>query len=162
MATPVGHALIGITLARCMGVRSPFGVAAAVVASGLPDLDVPFSMLVHRDPWKLHKNKKHGTHTLGFALTTGMLVGVAGLVSTGSADGERDLIADALAGALIVGSHLVLDKMPLPYFSLRKAKSRRRAVAVTAWNWSLDAAIYGFLAARMWPRGDAAPVAGQP
>lgn len=151
MATPVGHALIGITLARRIGVRSPFATAAAVVAAGLPDIDVPFSMIVHRDPWKLHKNKKHGTHTLGFALTSGMFVGFAGLVSAGSADGERDLIADALAGALIVGSHLVLDKIPLPYFTLSNAKSRRRALAISAWNWALDAAVYGYVAAKLWP-----------
>ena len=153
MATPVGHALVGVLLARRLGIRSPRGMVAAVIASGVPDLDVPLSMLLHRDPWKLHKNKKHGSHSLGFALTAGMIAGLSGIISRGAGDGERDAVADALAGAVIVGSHLVLDKAPLPYFALRKAKSKRRAVAITAWNWALDAIVYGFITAKLWPPG---------
>ncbi len=157
MATPIGHALVGTLLARRLGIRSRRGVAAAIVAAGALDLDVPLSMLLHRDAWKLHKNKKHGSHTLGFALGAGMLAGVSGMISTSDGDGDRDVVADSLAGAVIVGSHLVLDRMPLPYFALRKAKSRRRAIAVSVWNWTMDAAVYGFLTMRAWPAETSTP-----
>src|SRR5438093_9256875 len=140
MATPVGHGIIGITLARRFGVVSPFGMAGAVIAAGLPDLDVPAGMLLHRDPWKLHRTK-NGTHTFGFALTAGMLAGFAGLVSAGNSEGERDVVADALTGAVLVGSHIALDKLPVPYLSL-KARTHRRTLIRHICNWAFDAVLY--------------------
>jgi hypothetical protein len=131
-------------------------MAAAVVAAGLPDADVIASLALHRDPWKLHGG---GTHTLGFALTSGMLAGLAGLVSAGSAEGERDLIADALAGAVIVGSHILLDAMPLPYRKAREGAPARETAWKTAVNWTLDGIVYGWVAARLWNAGAPAPIA---
>ncbi len=152
MASPIGHALIGAALARRLGMTSNAGMAAAVVAAGLPDADVFAGMVLHRDPWKLHVHGQ-GTHTLGFALTSGMLAGFGGLVSAGSAEGERDLIADALAGAALVGSHILLDAMPLPYLKMRKGMSVREAVAKSAFNWTLDGLFYGLIAAKLWNAG---------
>ena len=160
MATPIGHALAGLTIGRRLGVTSPLGMVVSVVAAGLPDIDVPISLLLHRDPWKLHRRKYQGTHTPGFALMAGMLAGITGLVRAGSLESEgeggRDVIADALTGTALVGSHLVMDWLPLPYFDLKKARSRRGALGRSAWNWTLDAAVYGTLARAFMPRRGAA------
>jgi hypothetical protein len=124
-------------------------MGASVVAASLPDVDVLAGIALHRDPWKLHRQV---THTLGFALSAGMLAGFAGVVSAGSADGDRDLIADSLAGALIVGSHVLLDKLPFPYLPVRRGMSTGLKARNNAINWLLDAAVYGALAWQLWPR----------
>ncbi len=149
MATPVGHTLIGLAIARRLGVRSPVGMAAAAVGACLPDADVVAGMALYGDPWKLHRK---ATHTPGFALSVGMLAGFAGLVSAGNAEGERDLVADAFTGAAIVGSHILLDRFKLPpYISTKPgARSRLRNEAV---NWALDLLVYGPIAWLIWPRG---------
>ena len=149
MASPIGHGLVGASLARRLGMRSRAGMAAGVVAAGLPDFDVLAGLLLHRNAWKLHIHGK-GTHTLGFALTSGMLAGFGGLVSAGSAEGERDLVADAIAGAILVGSHILLDAMPLPYLKIRKGTLPRNALWKSAFNWTLDAVVYGFVASKLW------------
>lgn len=148
MSTPVGHTLIGITLARRLGVRSPVGLGAAVVAASLPDVDVFAGMAMHGDPWKLHRK---GTHTPGFALGAGMLAGFAGIVSAGSAEGERDLVADAMTGAVLVGSHLVLDKLPFPYLKIRKGSPLGTFLRRSAFNWALDAVVFGLIARALMP-----------
>lgn len=149
MATPVGHTLIGLALARRLGVRSPLGMVAAAIGASLPDADVIAGMALHRDPWKLHKK---ATHTTGFALSAGMLAGFAGLVSAGNAEGERDLIVDSYTGAAIVGSHLLLDRFKIPPYVYTKpgAPSRLRNEAI---NWTLDLLVYGPIAWLLWPRG---------
>ena len=149
MATPIGHALVGTVIARRLGITSGMGTAAAIVAAGLPDVDVLAGLAMHGDPWKLHKHGKR-THTAGFALTSGMFAGVAGLISAGNVEGERDLIADALAGALLVGSHIVLDAVPLPY--LKRPKDGGRAmnpVVRNLFNLALDAVVYGAITRAM-------------
>ena len=96
-------------VARRLGVRSRLGLAVAAIAASLPDIDIPLGLVLHGDPWKLHRG---ATHTANFALTAGAIAGFAGLVSTGNVDGERDLIADSIAGAAVIGSHIVLDRLP--------------------------------------------------
>ena len=155
MSTPVGHTLIGLTLARRLGVRSPLGMATSVVAASFPDIDVIAGIALHRDPWRLHRQH---THTFGFALSSGMVAGFAGLISAGSADGDRDLIADSLAGAVLVASHVVLDKLPFPYMPVKKGMPRDISRRNSAINWLLDAAIFGAVAWKFWPR-DASPQA---
>lgn len=155
MSTPVGHTLFGLALARRLGVKSPLGTAATIVAASLPDTDVIAGLVLHRDPWKLHR--KH-THTFGFALSTGMLAGLAGIVSGGSAEGERDLVADALTGAIIVGSHIVLDRLPFPYLPTKKNAPRGAALRNAALNWALDGVVYGAIAWKLWPREEAGAV----
>jgi hypothetical protein len=141
--------LIGLAIARRMGVRSSPGMVATVVGASLPDVDVLAGLALHRDPWKLHRK---GTHTFGFALSAGMLAGFAGLVSAGNAEGERDLVADAMTGAVIVASHIVLDKVPFPYLPTKERLPRGVRLANTAANWVLDAAVWGYVAWRIWPR----------
>ena len=148
MASPIGHTLVGIALARRLGVRSPVGTGAAVVAASLPDIDTIASWAMHGDPWKMHRK---GTHTIGFALTSGMVAGFAGIVSAGTAEGERDLIADAMTGALLVGSHIVIDKLPIPYLPIKKGASLSTVLWKSAINWGLDAVLYGLVARAIWP-----------
>jgi hypothetical protein len=143
---------MGITLARRMGVSSPIGLASTVVGASLPDIDVLVSLALHRDPWKLHRK---GTHTLGFATTAGMLAGFTGLVSAGNAEGERDLVADALTGAIIIASHVIMDNTPFPYLPTKKKMPRNARIRNVVGNWLLDAAVYGYIAYRFRPRARA-------
>ncbi|HZP57745.1 MAG TPA: metal-dependent hydrolase [Dehalococcoidia bacterium] len=155
MSTPIGHTLLGVALARRLGVRSPLGLAAATVASSLPDADVIAGAVLHRDPWRLHRQ---GTHTLEFALTAGALAGFGGLISAGNADGHRDLVRDALLGALLVASHVVLDRMWFPYLDVERGAPAKKLAGISAVNWALDAVVYGALAWKLWPRReDASP-----
>ena len=156
MATPIGHTAIGIALARRLGVRSPLGTGAAVVAASLPDIDVIAGLILHRDAWKLHRK---GTHTLGFALSAGMLAGFAGIVSAESIEGERDLVMDAMTGALLVASHLVLDKLPFPYLPTKKEMPNAVVARNEIINWLLDALVYGAVAWRLMPKDSRAPAA---
>ena len=149
MSTPAGHTLIGVALARRLGVRSPMGLAAAVVASSLPDADIIAGAVLHGDPWRIHRK---ASHTFGFTLTAGMLAGMAGLISRGSNDGERDLVADALVGAALVSSHVVLDRLPFPYRIARRGSRPVRIAGVSVVNWLLDVAVYGAIAWKLWPR----------
>jgi membrane-bound metal-dependent hydrolase YbcI (DUF457 family) len=146
VATPIGHSLIGVALARRLGVRSPQGTLAAIVAASLPDSDVILGLLLHGNAWKIHRQ---GTHTLGFALSAGGAAGFAGLISAGSLDGERDLLADALTGAALVASHVVIDRMPFPYFPTKAGTRPDRIWRNAAINWTLDAVIYGVIASRL-------------
>jgi hypothetical protein len=146
VATPLGHSLVGLLIARRMGVTSPAGLAAAVVAASLPDADVFAGLVLHRDPWKLHRK---ATHQPGFALLAGVAVGAAGLLRAGSVGGERDAVADGLGGAVLVGSHVVLDRLPVPYPDV-KSLPLRAISAVT-----IDALVYGTLVWALWPRNRA-------
>lgn len=135
MASPIGHGIIGVALARRFGVRSPFGLTTAALAASLPDADIIAGALLHGDPWRIHRK---GTHTLQFGLTAGALAGFAGLLGAESIDGERDLIASAIVGAVIVGSHVPLDRAPVP--TINKGPS---ILGMSIANWLLDALIWG-------------------
>lgn len=145
MAAPFGHAAIGMLIARRMGVRSRFGLTAAAIAASLPDIDIPLGLVLHGDPWKLHRQ---ATHTANFALTAGAITGLAGIVSTGNIDGERDLISDSLAGAAVVGSHLLLDRLPY----VPDAKFGPVVIGLPLVNWAIDALQWGVIAWLLWPR----------
>lgn len=150
MATPVGHSLIGLAVARRLGVRSPWGGVAAVLAASLPDADLFVGLATHRDPYKFHRK---ATHTPGFALSAGVAAGWLGLVSAGNAEGERDLIVDACTGAAIVGSHLVLDFVTFaPYVRTKRGSSLSTRVRHEALNFAIDALIFAPIAWLIWPR----------
>ncbi len=152
MATPIGHTLVGVALARRLGVRTPLGLAAAVVGASLPDVDVIPGLLV-RDPWRFHRK---ATHTPGFTMTAGMLAGFAGVLSAESVEGERDLVADALTGAVIMTSHVLLDRTFIPpYFNTKPGTPRWKFLRNSILNCGIDAIVYGYVAWRLWPRADA-------
>jgi membrane-bound metal-dependent hydrolase YbcI (DUF457 family) len=135
-----------MALARRMGVRSPVGLAAAFFAASLPDVDIPIGALVGRD---IHRQ---GTHTLNFAVTAGMLAGITGIVASESVEGERDLIYDAATGAVVVGSHIVLDRMP--YFPMLPIGPKLLGMPLI--NWLIDTAQWGAIAYLIWPRDETA------
>jgi membrane-bound metal-dependent hydrolase YbcI (DUF457 family) len=148
LASPIGHGLIGIAIARRCGVRSPIGLLSAALAASLPDGDIIAGAVLHQDPWKLHRQ---GTHTFHFTLVAGALGGAAGLIGARLSDAERDIIADALMGAAIVGSHVPLDRAPIPTIDAGPS-----LLGMSLGNWLLDAALWGALAWAVWPR----PAAG--
>ena len=149
MSTPAGHSLVGIALARRLGVKSQIGLASAVIAASLPDADVIAGAILHGDPWRIHRR---ATHTFGFAVSAGALAGLAGLISRGTYEGERDLVADTIIGALLVSSHVVLDDLPFPYRSNVRSAAGTRIAGVRVVNWMLDALVYGAIAWKLWPR----------
>jgi len=145
VSAPFGHAFIGIAVARRLGVRSRTGLAAAAIGGNLPDIDIPLSFLLHGDAWKMHRT---WTHTTAFALTTGAIAGLTGVIRTEGVEGQRDLIADTLTGMAVVSSHLVLDKIPyLPEVPIGPSAGGLRLV-----NWALDAIEWAALARLIWPR----------
>jgi membrane-bound metal-dependent hydrolase YbcI (DUF457 family) len=135
-----------MAIARRLGVRSRTGLAIAALAGNLPDADIPLGWLVYRDALKMHRT---WTHTAGFALTVGALAGLAGVVRAESVEGERDLVADTLLGAAILGSHVVLDRVPyLPDVPVGPSLAGLPLV-----NWVLDAIEWGAVAWLIWPKG---------
>jgi hypothetical protein len=119
----------------------------------LPDVDLIAGMLLHRDPFRLHRKL---THSPGFTTALGGLAGLTGIISAGSVEGERDLIADALMGAAIMSSHVAVDRVKLPIYRLsRPGMSVGRVAANEAVNSVIDAVAYGGLAWRLWPREQA-------
>ena len=80
------------------------------------------------------------------------IAGFAGLITRGTYEGDRDLVADAIVGALLVSSHIVLDDLPLPYRSNVRGAAGTRIAGVRIVNWLLDAVVYGALAWKLWPR----------
>jgi membrane-bound metal-dependent hydrolase YbcI (DUF457 family) len=145
LASPIGHSIVGMAIARRLGVRSKPLLAATALAASLPDADIVAGWLLHRDdPWKLHRK---GTHTLDFTLTAGALAGMAGILRAENIEGERDILRDALVGAAIVGSHIVLDTAPIP-----RIKWGPQFLRMSLGNWILDVLIWGAVAWAIWPR----------
>ncbi len=86
-------------------------------------------------------------------MTAGMLAGFAGIVSAGSAEGERDLARDALTGAAIMTSHILLDRTPIPpYFRSNSTTPLGRRIRNEIVNVLIDTVVYGYIAWRLWPR----------
>ena len=144
MATLLGHSIVAYVLARAAGVTSPAGLAVAVGVASLPDVDFALGYVATGDPFSLHRETI--THRPAFPLLVGVAVGLgASLFRGGSTRGEA-LRPAALATAL-VGSHIAMDSLPLPYdtMSLRSA-SFWQALATHGWNSVIDLAIYGALA----------------
>jgi membrane-bound metal-dependent hydrolase YbcI (DUF457 family) len=131
MSTPVGHTLVGVALARRLGIRSRAGITAAIVLANLPDADVLAGLALRGDPWALHRRS---SHSLRFAALAGAAAGAAGVLRLGERERPRDRLGDALAGALIGSSHIILDR--LPYRSIRIGP---RFLGIRVTNWVLDA-----------------------
>jgi membrane-bound metal-dependent hydrolase YbcI (DUF457 family) len=144
MASPIGHGLVGMAIARRLGVRSKPALAITALAASLPDVDIIAGMLLYGDSRRLHRK---GTHTLNFALTAGALAGLAGILRAESIEGERDLLADAIVGATIVGSHVALDAVPIPEVRLGPA-----FLDMSLANWLIDAVVWSGVAWAVWPK----------
>jgi hypothetical protein len=131
-----------MAVARRFGVTSKTGLAAAAFGGNLPDMDIPAG-------WVLRRNvHRQGTHTANFAVMAGAAAGFLGALRAESVEGERDLVRDTLAGAAIVGTHLVLDR--IPYFP--KLKFGPRYFGLPLVNWFIDTAEWAVVAYLIWPR----------
>lgn len=149
MATPIGHSIVGYTLARMLGVRSRGGLALAVGAASLPDVDFLLGYVADGDFYSMHREVI--THKPAFPLIVGLATGAAAAVAAlrhRRRPLPREVWRPAALAAALVGSHIAMDKLPVPYTS-EVARSGRFAevVALQGWNMVVDIAVYGSLAA---------------
>jgi hypothetical protein len=144
--------MVGLALARRLGVKSPLALGTAVVVANLADVDILLGMLLYRDPWKLHR---HRTHSLAFALGAGALLGTAGFSSVDGGVAKRNLLANALTGAMIAGSHLVLDGVSRPQLGARPSTPRplrKQVIGMSVASWLVDVVGCGTILWAIWPR----------
>ena len=148
MATPIGHSIVGYMLARAAGVKSRRGMAMAMGAASLPDVDFLLGYVVNGDLFSLHHEVI--THKPAFPLLVGAATGLAaaGLaLLQGQAPTPRRVLRPAALAAALVGTHLAMDPMPLPYESTPPQWARiREIVVVQVWNMVVDLTVYGSLA----------------
>lgn len=154
MATPLGHSIVGYTVARAAGVQSPVAMALAVGAANLPDVDFLVGYVANGDVYSLHHEVI--THKPPFPLLVGAAVGALASLRA-LKNGRRPSIGDvarpAALTAALVGSHVVMDRLPVPYDNMpRKNATFWEAVASQAWNAVLDMAVYGSIAALLFER----------
>ena len=154
MATPLGHSIVGYTVARAAGVTSPLAMALAVGAANLPDVDFLVGYVANGDVFSLHHEVI--THKPPFPLIVGAGVGVlaaVGSIARGKRPRLRDIARPAALSTALVGSHVVMDRLPVPYDNMpRKNASFWEAVASQAWNAVLDMTFYGSVAALLFER----------
>lgn len=145
MATPVGHSIVGYTLARSAGVRSRAALALAIGAACLPDIDYLLGYVTNRDPRSLHHEVI--THRRAFPLlvgtATGLVAGAAALLR-GRPPTPSTVVRPAALAAALVGSHVAMDPLPLPYDTMPpRSGSLWEVLAGQSWNAVIDMAVYG-------------------
>lgn len=162
MATPLGHSIVGYTLARLAGIRSAPAVALSVGAASLPDIDFVLGYVTSGDARSLHHEVI--THRAVFpplvGAATGLAVLAASVVRRRRPRARTLLGLPALATAL-VGSHIVMDRLPLAYDDMPpRSGSPWEAAFAHSWNVVVDLAVYGILAVMLLGRrnGEAQPV----
>ncbi|MDP3767871.1 MAG: hypothetical protein Q8S13_07635 [Dehalococcoidia bacterium] len=157
MATPVGHGIVGYALARAAGVSSRRGMALAIGAASLPDVDFLLGYVANGDVMSLHHEVI--THKPAFPALVGAATGVAAValsVLRGRVPAPRDVLRPAALATALVGSHIVMDPLPLPYASTTpRSGTLAEVVAAQAWNAVIDMAIYGTLAVLAFERNGA-------
>ncbi len=152
MATPLGHSIVGYALARAAGVKSPAGLAAAIGVATLPDVDVLLSYLTKGDPFALHREMI--THKPAFPLLVGAVTGLAASLLRGGRPTRSDTLRPAALATMLVGSHIAMDPLPLPYDTMPlHSGSLWQGVATVAWNAVIDLAFYGALVMLVQGRG---------
>jgi hypothetical protein len=148
MATPLGHSIVGYTLARAAGVKSRRSLAIAIGAANLPDVDFLMGYVANGDLLSLH----HGTitHRRAFPLLAGAAVGLAtALASLARGRPPRPglVLRSAAVAASLVASHVVMDRLPLPYDTMAPRPVGFWQVAASqTWNAVIDVAVYGAVA----------------
>ncbi len=148
MATPLGHSIVGYTVARAMGVTSPGGLAAAMGAANLPDVDLLMGFVANGDPFSLHHQVI--THRPAFPFIVGAatgLVSAAVALLRGRKPTPGEVLRPAALATALVGSHVAMDPLPLPYDDAGpRSSSVWDVLAGQAWNAVIDMAIYGGMA----------------
>lgn len=147
MATPLGHGIIGYALARAAGVKSARGLALAIGASNLPDVDLILGYVTNRDAHSLHHEVI--THQRSFPFLVGAATGLAAAgvsLLRGRSPKATDVLEPAALAAALVGSHIAMDPLPLPYDSMPpRTGGIWEVLATQAWNGVIDMAFYGLL-----------------
>lgn len=148
MATPLGHSIIGYALARAAGVRSRKGLALAMGAATLPDIDLLLGYVANRDVLSLHHETITHRRTFPFLVGAATGLGAAGVsLLRGRSPKANDVLEPAALAAALVGSHIAMDPLPLPYDSMPPLSgSIWEVVGTQAWNAVIDMAFYGILA----------------
>lgn len=148
MATPVGHSIVGYMVARAAGVKSRRGLALAIGAASLPDIDFLLGYVANGDARSMHREVI--THQPTFPLIVGSAAGLAaGALSLmrGKRPTAKDVLRPAALATALVSSHIAMDPLPLPYDSMDAREGGRwEVVATQAWNAVIDMAVYGLLA----------------
>ena len=148
MATPVGHSIVGYALARAAGIKSRRAMALAIGTASLPDVDFVLGYVTNGDAFSLHHEVI--THKRVFPLLVGAaaaVAGAAGALLRGRTPTPRDVLRPAALATALVGSHVAMDRLPLPYESMPPRTDRFSEVAAgQAWNAVIDMATYGTLA----------------
>ncbi len=144
MATPLGHSIVGLLVARAAGVDAVAGRLFAIGAASLPDVDVFLGQLATGEAFGLHH--RIVTHKPQFAVAAAVAAGLA----VGLIQGRRaGLRAGAFVGAL-VGSHVAMDRLPLPYDTMDTHHAPFWLQVTThGWNAVIDLALYGGMAMAM-------------
>ena len=154
MATPLGHSIVGYTLARAAGVDSRGALALSMGAACLPDVDFLLGYVANGDFYSLHHEVI--THKPAFPLLAGLATAaVAGIAAFGRGRRPRlsELFKPAALVTALVGSHIVMDHLPIPYDSEPPRSNRIAEVfAAHGWNTVIDFAVYGTLAALVLER----------
>ena len=116
-------------------------------AASLPDIDFLLGYVANGNLRSLHHETI--THKRIFPLLVGAGTGLAaaGLaLLRGRPPSPREVLRPALLATALVGSHLAMDPLPLPYHSVSpQSDSVWQVVAVQAWNAVIDMAVYGGL-----------------
>jgi hypothetical protein len=147
MATPLGHSIVGYAVARAAGVRSRRGIALAIGAANLPDVDFLAGYLSNGDVLSLHHEVI--THKPVFPLIVGSVVGLAATavaLARGERPGIRNVVRPAALASGLVSTHVFMDPLPFPYDVMPMRNGSTTEVFLTqAWNAVIDMAIYGTL-----------------
>ncbi len=149
MATPLGHSIIGYAIARSAGVQSRGAFALAMGAASLPDVDFLAGYVQNGDVRSLHHEVI--THKPIFALMVGAATGaaVAGLsLLRGKRLNAREVAKPAALATALVGSHVAMDLLPVPYDTMSPSSvGLIQGTATQGWNVVIDLAFYGIFAA---------------
>lgn len=148
MATPLGHSIVGYTLARAMGATSRTEYALAMGAANLPDIDLLAGYVQNGDVLSLHHEVI--THRPVFPFIVGAATGLAAAgvaLLQGRRPTAKEVAKPAAMATALVGSHVLMDPLPLPYDTMPAQLTDVRETALTqAWNAVIDLAVYGALA----------------
>lgn len=120
----------------------------SVAAASLPDVDFLMGLVANGDPRSLHREAI--THKRVFPLLVGAATGVAATawaLLRGHRPTAREVLRPAALATALVGSHVIMDPLPLPYDSTSDLwGTSGQIVAGQAWNAVIDLAVYGGLA----------------
>jgi membrane-bound metal-dependent hydrolase YbcI (DUF457 family) len=160
----ITHTLAGLTLVRAgLGRRAPGALAAMIIASNAPDLDIVSAITGGAVPYlEAHRGPTHGVlGVLLLAIATAVVVAVALRIGPGMMDPDRRGSLKSLAGIALAGASLhVLMDLPTSYGTRILSPFSDTWFAVD-WLPIVDIYLWGLLiagvaATRRWPNAGVA------